>query len=82
MGSKVGGSSSAGVQSKASGQKYGSLNMSSFYDLQNATNRANGKKDSKSTEPAIDENLGSVSSVSTIRKNRGLLSNSMSDTLG
>lgn len=41
-----------------------------------------GNKKRNQTETPVEENFGSVSSVSTIRKNRGLLSNSMSDTLG
>lgn len=44
-----------------------------------------GKKNTQSTpvtEKTIKENLGPATSVSTMRRNRGLLSNTGSETLG
>lgn len=75
MGSKVGGGGpkTAPTPSMGSIQGYGG-NFSS-------PSQAKNKKKTEA-ENTVEENLGTISSVSTIRKNRGLLSNSMADTLG
>jgi hypothetical protein len=75
MGSKVGGGGpkTAPTPSMGSIQGYGG-------DFTSPLQVRNKKK--TEAENTATENLGTISSVSTIRKNRGLLSNSMSDTLG
>jgi len=88
MGSMVGGGRAA--QAATAGEnnvfkkKYGNNNAFEGFGKTNALGISVGPRLSKKSleEKTVDESLGSVSSVSTIRKNRGLLSNSMSDTLG